>query len=527
MPSTFALAPIPFWVILEANGKPAANCIMYPRSSLDHQVVKNVFQDPGGMIPYPLNSDGGIVFRENGTKGPFYWEDTGVANDLYYLEFWSQDGNLIDAIDHYPIAGGGGGGPPVTVLSDLENSIIDGQFSFHVLGTGISPIPNGMTEIQAISPFDPLINTPIEGGWFFIKNMTGNNDALSVIQASLSGTTPDSNPRGFLTYNCIVAGTGDHCDATYITADVKTFQNEQVMFQFQSQATGGAPIGVSSEVVITQNFGTGGAPSPTVETTFPFVWTNGTYGAVTLSIVVPSTGGKARGTNNDDYFAIAVRMPIGVTGIYQITNVMLVRGTVIPPTYLYETQAETFYKVSNSFDSGFRTGDIKSSFEYEDHSGWLRMQTGVTIGNTGSGASYTGLAYRNLYIFWWNRYTNTAFPVSGGRGVSALSDFNANKVMTQASSTDMVAVNAFGSAFFVAAIPHGSKTHTLTVAELASHNHTVSVQGSPGPPTSTITTGGPQNWNPNSNAYTTSNTGSNTPFEIIQPSLPMFFFVKL
>lgn len=158
MASTFALAPIPIWVILEDNGKPASGCIMYPRSTLDHDLIKNVFQDPAGLNPWPLNADGGIVFNGNGTQGPFYWEDTGVPNDKYYLTFYSQTGQLIYTVDNYPIAGSGGS-TPVTTLSNITNFILDGQFSYNLInsaaslgyGTGpLSPIPAGQTQIMPI-----------------------------------------------------------------------------------------------------------------------------------------------------------------------------------------------------------------------------------------------------------------------------------------------------------------------------------------------------------------------------------------
>jgi len=528
MASTFILAPIPIWVILDNDGKPAANCVLYPRSSLDHQAVKNVFQDPAGMIPYPLDANGGIVFGDNGTQGPFYWELNGV--DLYFLQVYTAQGDLLSnyTIDNYPISGGGGGGP-ITILNDLNNFVIDGQFTFHSLGNGLFPIPIASTEIQSIAYFNGAIDTTVEGGWFVIKDLVGNVDTLAVQQPSLSSTSPDSNPRGILTYQCTAPGVGSRMDMTFISGDVKTFQNEQITFQFEANASGAAPVGVGSVVFVRQSFGTGGAPSADVEVTFPFVWPAGVFGKITTSIVVPSTAGKARGIDNNDIFEIGIRMPIGSLGTYQITNVMGVRGTVIPPTYLYETQSDVYTKIESNVHNVFETGDIMQSFRGTDRPGWLRLQSGISIGNTGSGADFTGIQYRSLYLFWWQSFSNAIFPVSGGRGVSALADFNANKRMTQVVTTDYILVNAFGSVFFTAGVAAGSKTHTLTIAELAAHTHDVTVLGRTGAPGTRVgNISNPLiNWNPPATTYTTTSTGSGTPFSIIQQSLPVFFFVKL
>lgn len=56
---------------------------------------------------------------------------------------------------------------------------------------------------------------------------------------------------------------------------------------------------------------------------------------------------------------------------------------------------------------------------------------GRTIGNASSGATNLASSLtRKLYILLWNNFPNSILPVSGGRGASALADFNANKTIT-------------------------------------------------------------------------------------------------
>lgn len=76
------------------------------------------------------------------------------------------------------------------------------------------------------------------------------------------------------------------------------------------------------------------------------------------------------------------------------------------------------------------TGDIKFRMTAETVTGWVKLN-GLTIGSATSGA--TGRANsdtQNLFIYLWTNCTNAHCAVPGGRGVSALADFNANKQIT-------------------------------------------------------------------------------------------------
>lgn len=520
MPSTFSLAPIPIWLVRLANGQPAARCGMYAYSSLDHQVFKPVFMDPGGTIPWPVNSLGGIDFRDNGTEGPFYWEDNGI--DRYYLEFWTEGKDQkIDYIDLYPVSSSGGG-PPVTVINNLTNFIIDGQFAFSQLKGPISSIPIGQTIIQLVDFAYPP-STLAQGGWVFNKDVVGNTDSLEIIQTSLSSSAPPSNPRGLLTYTCTVAGGGSVLDAAYFTPDVKTFQNETIQFQFQALASGSAPIGVASEVVVIQNFGNGGAPSPTLTTPFPFVWPT-VMSTVTIPITVPSTAGKSRGTNNDDFFEIAIRFPIGSTGIYQITNVMGVRGNVLPANYIYDTQAETFYKIANSFQAFIPTGMMMGMWSAAPLRGWVLLQNTTTFGSLASVALHRGLDFFNLYVFLWNNLPNSEAPVSGGRGVTAVGDFNLNKTIGVPPTTDCVFANASGSIGHTNGQTEGAFTKIISAGNLPPLSVTIPF----------TLGGGTAIFGPDVGPLVYTNTlyqvnpaGSSAPFNVTQPTNWRYTFIKL
>jgi len=79
---------------------------------------------------------------------------------------------------------------------------------------------------------------------------------------------------------------------------------------------------------------------------------------------------------------------------------------------------------------GNSTGDMIDFLATTPPNGWIVMN-GTTIGNASSGATQrANIDCKNLFIQLWDNYSNAVFAVSGGRGISALADWDANKTMT-------------------------------------------------------------------------------------------------
>jgi len=84
MTISYTLQPIPDWYFPDLTGKPLAGGKMYAYSSLNPSQFKPVFQDPSGTNQWPNP----IIFSENGTAGPFYWElDTDNPDDYILFRF--------------------------------------------------------------------------------------------------------------------------------------------------------------------------------------------------------------------------------------------------------------------------------------------------------------------------------------------------------------------------------------------------------------------------------------------------------
>lgn len=137
----------------------------------------------------------------------------------------------------------------------------------------------------------------------------------------------------------------------------------------------------------------------------------------------------------------------------------------------------------------FQTGDCIWLEQSGIRTGWVR-DNGRTIGNAVSGASERANAdCQNLFVYLWTNKNNTECPVSGGRGGSALADFNAGKTIqlpdkrgfAPCGATDMGnadAANLPGVPFsFGNSVTSGAKggeaQHTTLLTEVPSHQHGV------------------------------------------------------
>lgn len=191
----------------------------------------------------------------------------------------------------------------------------------------------------------------------------------------------------------------------------------------------------------------------------------------------------------------------------------------------------------------FSDGDVKWRASNETLTGWVKAN-GQSIGSASSGAtqranSDTG----SLYGYLWDTFTNQHCPVVGGRGSTALADFNANKAiatpdwrgyvlcglddMGNVAAGRIQASNVTsggGDGPTTPAASGGEANHTITLAETASgavtlndpgHAHKPEGSGSPAEFIATVGAGGNANITGSggnylfSNSTTTNVTGIN------------------
>lgn len=169
---------------------------------------------------------------------------------------------------------------------------------------------------------------------------------------------------------------------------------------------------------------------------------------------------------------------------------------------------------------------------------WLALNTtgdisaDNTIGNAASSASLRANADTlNLFTVYWDQLTDENAPVSGGRGASALDDFNADKTLQLGvmAGRALVARGAVTTTVRTIGEFFGIEGHAMTLAQLIAHVHGLATD------TAVISTAieadaGSFSFLPDNipNPETISTPGAvGEAFPLDQPSTTVFIYLKL
>lgn len=192
---------------------------------------------------------------------------------------------------------------------------------------------------------------------------------------------------------------------------------------------------------------------------------------------------------------------------------------------------ELWRNMSLLSSDGHATGDLRKTMNPSPVwavDGWILLHDG-SIGSAASGATLRANAdTEDLYTMFWDNYSDALAPVAGGRGADAATDFSANKALTLPSTSGRTDVNT-GNGTYEPGSVFGSATHTLTKEETPPHKHKYLTAGtylgtSPGGAFSDF-------WalstiNVDSGDGTDDGLSGN-PHNIMQPSVSVYYFIKL
>lgn len=194
---------------------------------------------------------------------------------------------------------------------------------------------------------------------------------------------------------------------------------------------------------------------------------------------------------------------------------------------------ELWRNISILTAESYSTGDVRQTDNpapFWIDSGWLLLSDG-SIGSATSGATLRANADTlDLYAMYWNTRSDAICPVVGGRGVSAVADFSANKALAIPPTSGRVFCNVSGSTY-IPSQTFGINGVALSPANMAPHQHNVTQQGGR-LASASYQNGANDPFRGEVNTVLTTTDGAEdglngTEHENRQPTVTTYFFIKL
>lgn len=484
MTISYQLGPIPKWYFADLAGKPLGSGGMAVFLSTAKSTAAQVFQDPAGQEPWPTVTIGSqancILFDMNGSQGPFYWLiDPSQPTLTYFIVIVDSNGNEVFTIDGYLPPTGTGGGGTITENIPITNLVVNNTF-WRNSGNISNPVP----QFQILAPsnhegFSLSNQANVSPDIIFYKNGGGATDTISFNKFTLGNILGANDPTPVYSFNYTCTATGAETLKWIqfpICSGVQNLAGIPVTITFYGINNANNP---NVSLYWYQSFGDGSGATAPISTLIQTQSLTNSWAQYKITTTIPSVSGKTLGVSpipNDGLF-LQFRYTTGVSTNNDIAKPSLYIGNVSPTT---DIQTNDYV---NSIGSSARTGDVRIGLNNFNSFGWVPMNDG-SIGNISSAAttranSDTFPLYSTLYL----NVSDTYAPVSGGRTApgntigSCVTDFLANKPISLTKSLGRALGNigmpSSGGSGTTWALGQttGEENHTLTIAEMPSHNH--------------------------------------------------------
>lgn len=520
------------YLVDKDTGTPLANGIVTMYKDAQRTILKNWYYQTGvpGAYTYialnnPLHlSSVGTIQDPNGNDViPFYYphsEDDQNIQEPYYVTVYSADETGAPAAlqftrENFPFL------PPRGINPTQETPTLRNYITNNIYwrNAGALDVMNSTNIVVAPSQHDGY--TFDMSDIRFVKDVTGANDDINFIACPSLGAPSEQGPTPefCLEFQCSGTALGEtvKCTQYPIALHVKNLSNVPFTIRFWAQNVSGAPHNFL-DVYIYQYLGAG------VSSSAPILLGRATLGTAMqpfiFSGIFPDATDAILGNGDDAYF-LRIQFPLANNGECHNyhTKPQIYLGSILPTN-----DFDTYEQIAALINSA-RTGHIWPTFQTIIPYGWLLMND-TSIGNTGSAA--TNRANNDtwpLYYLLWTNVIDTYAPVSGGRGASAIADFNAGKTLTLTATLGRAIASkgtpSTGGTNWALGQPFGSETHTLSNTELpnpigtpngfdvaAGADSRCLVSGQTGPDTLV-------------------NTGGGQPHNIMNPSTHMNILIKL
>lgn len=530
--STNVLGSNPIWYFADTTGKPLGGGYMATQLQSNPEQQNLVYTDGTNNYPWPYDNIPnqnrlGIAFDMNGEQGPFYFNPTVP----YFFEIYDSTGTLVLTIGNYLPPSGGGGGPPVTNAVDLSNKIVN---SVMYRNTGVTPIataaalriaPGAHSGFALTTPQLSLPANAAGPDIYFLKNNLNANDTIAFPKITPLGDTsffPDSTTVDYLEYTCTnsPATETQKCVQFPITRSVQNLSNLPVIVTLWARSLGG---NTTLTLNWRQFFGDGGGSADNVFS-FSILNLTSAWTRFRVPTTIPSVTGQTLGFCGNDALFLQLQFPFGVPCTIDFTKVcMYINDLNLSPNTDYQS-----YDEIDGVINAPRTGYVFSSYDLVAPPGYLMLDD-TTIGLSNA-STHFGTDYFPLYNWLWTNVSqpsaNVNCPVTGGLGVSAPADFVANKPLALPRALGRVLSGSgtgAGLSNKVIGSFDGEQSHTMQLTELVSHVHQIQLyQVTPG--NSQVNNFDTGTFN---NSVNTQPTGGGQPFNVIQPTSYLNYFIKL
>jgi hypothetical protein len=406
------LAPNPRYQGRNSIGQPNIGGKLYTYEA-GTRTPKATYQDKDGLIP-----NENPITLDNKGEANVYWQN----DNLYYIEEYDSNGVLVTSQDNYPETDNDQDVPADEAIF-VHNFVRNPQFTFWSNSSDFTNIKS------SINNWDYCVDD-----WLYAKTSSDSVIEIKKMVFGVGQSDVPSYPINFLRYICSSIGSGGETNSNLYQRiySVETFNDQLVMPSIALRCVG-VPSAIV-QIVLVQNFGTGGSPSTPVETIAITANINESWQVFSpeIDITLPSVNGKTLGTDNNDALIFSVKFPSDVTATIDVANAQLIAGNA-NLSFDYISQNDQFKRLDKTISQGvFSTGDAKATIKNVADAGWLLCDDG-TVGSPTSGASHAAMYTKALFMLIWNNISTAYAPIydsSGAlttRGASAEADYNANK----------------------------------------------------------------------------------------------------
>ena len=486
MTITYSIAPNPHWVIIDNFSKLPPGAAIYTYSSLNKSQFKPAFQDASGNNPFTQP----IVGFANGTFPPIFWQfDDSNPTDLYYIQVWDGVGGpgssavMLWDFDGLTGAGTGGGGS-ITMIEDVQNRVINGEFYRNVGDLPILPA----TSLPLLITLAPSNNAGYVGNALnangspaphiiFAKSDQLATDSLKFVNFVPGDVLPGNNPipPQYVRYTSNNSGS-------------ELYKYIQFPIAKSVLALGGQTISVSMFnryrsgntmlfLQLRQFFGDGPGASPDILTPLgtlaPLltnIWTISEFDSIPIPAI---PGASVIGACGNDATFLQLVFPASVA--FDI-------DFILPSLYLSCNTPDSDYQTFDFVDSIISlpiTGDMRISLS-TFLPGWAIMNDG-TIGDVLSNATTrANIDTFPLFDLIWRTFVGnpTLAPLftSGGvpiaYGATAIADFTAHRQISLTKSAGRILANIGTPSTNSVPVTGGSNTGTAWAIGQSTGNET-------------------------------------------------------